>query len=886
MTGNIRRWAIVFICVSLLTGKADATGFTLTVNVVGSGSVTRNPTNAIYPNGAAVTLTAISNDPTWYFSNWSGDINGTNNPTNVTMNANKVITATFQQFNVFTVTLATNGQGTIALNPAGGIYSSNTTVTVTATPSAGWIFAGWSGSTNGNTNPLSLAVNTNLSLTGTFAQLPAFDVQPQIVTNSIGSTASFSSHSVGTAPINYQWFFGGNFLAGATNTTVSVTNVQLANAGNYFVVAMNSYGNATSSIAALVLTNVGGSTNAVSICNEANLRAAIQAGGWVSINCNGTIALTNTINIANNVILDAQNVSFTISGNNTVRLFYIAPGAALSATNVIFANGCVSNNTADGGGIYNDGGTVTLVSCVLTNNFAESYLSSGSPVGSASLSRGGAIFNRNGIVSLFDSGLYNNMAAGLYSTSLLTWYVYGGAIYSSNGTVKIINCNFSSNLCTSIDPGPSFEDGSAYGGAVFQASGSLLVTNSIFASNQAFGGNGGGLDDIPGPAFGGAFCVIGGIAIVDHSQFLGNIANGDNLAKYPQSGYGGAIYSSSSLIAESCTFAANQALAGNSTVDGSVTGQGGAIYNAGSAILSRCSVFSNSVQGSAGIEYGGFQDEPGGPGLGGGICNTATLTATNCTIALNTAIGGAGSHIGSAAPNGNALGGGIFNSINATSILMNVTIASNCCIASGAGSLHTFSGFSPSNGLAAGVQIANTNGTLRLHNSIIAYGGTNGNAYGTITDDGFNISDDGSANLFGGSSYNFTDPQLGPLDYYTGPTPCMALLSNSPAIDFGDSSGAPDTDQRWSSRPHGDGVDMGAFEFYETNHVVSLKLMNSATALSFMAYPGIIYHLQSSTNLTFWSDVTTFGPFAATTNLTQMLSSQGAGGHFLRLRWP
>src|SRR5277367_2870733 len=141
MTGNIRRWAIVFICVSLLTGKADATGFTLTVNVVGSGSVTRNPTNAIYPNGAAVTLTAISNDPTWYFSNWSGDINGTNNPTNVTMNANKVITATFQQFNVFTVTLATNGQGTIALNPAGGIYSSNTTVTVTATPSAGWIFA-------------------------------------------------------------------------------------------------------------------------------------------------------------------------------------------------------------------------------------------------------------------------------------------------------------------------------------------------------------------------------------------------------------------------------------------------------------------------------------------------------------------------------------------------------------------------------------------------------------------------------------------------------------------------------------------------------------------------------------------------------------------------
>ena len=67
--------------------------------------------------------------------------------------------------------------------------------------------------------------------------------------------------------------------------------------------------------------------------------------------------------------------------------------------------------------------------------------------------------------------------------------------------------------------------------------------------------------------------------------------------------------------------------------------------------------------------------------------------------------------------------------------------------------------FSGTNGFAAGVQIANTNGTLQLLNSIVAYGGTNGNAYGPITDLGFNISSDGSAN-FRSLSFNFTDPQL------------------------------------------------------------------------------------------------------------------------------
>lgn len=112
-----------FVSLWLAANTADATTFTLSANVVGSGSVGRNPTNSngVYPAGVNVTLTAISNNPSWYFSGWSGDASGTDNPLNVGMDSNKVITATFLQLPSYTLTLATNGQGGISLSPPGGI---------------------------------------------------------------------------------------------------------------------------------------------------------------------------------------------------------------------------------------------------------------------------------------------------------------------------------------------------------------------------------------------------------------------------------------------------------------------------------------------------------------------------------------------------------------------------------------------------------------------------------------------------------------------------------------------------------------------------------------------------------------------------------------------
>jgi hypothetical protein len=94
----------------------------------------------------------------------------------------------------------------------------------------------------------------------------------------------------------------------------------------------------------------------------------------------------------------------------------------------------------------------------------------------------------------------------------------------------------------------------------------------------------------------------------------------------------------------------------------------------------------------------------------------------------------------------------------------------------------------------------------------VANSSSGSNCFGVMVDGGHNISSDGSANFSAPGSWNNTDPVLGPLADYGGPTPTMALLAGSPAIDAADAASCPETDQRGIIRPFGAGCDIGAFE--------------------------------------------------------------------------
>jgi hypothetical protein len=81
---------------------------------------------------------------------------------------------------------------------------------------------------------------------------PAIVTQPSTQTTFPGSNVTFSVTASGSA-LAYQWKFSGTNLPGATNSALVLTNVQLPQAGPYFVTITNSAGTTNSAVALLRL---------------------------------------------------------------------------------------------------------------------------------------------------------------------------------------------------------------------------------------------------------------------------------------------------------------------------------------------------------------------------------------------------------------------------------------------------------------------------------------------------------------------------------------------------------------------------------------------------------------------------------------------------------
>ena len=180
----------------------------------------------------------------------------------------------------------TTNAPSITAQPQSQIVSpgSNVTFTVTASGTAPLAYQWLFNNTNlaGATTNFYIVINaqftnagnysvtiTNLagSINSSNAVLTVSNLPPGILTNPaaqsvfVGGSATFSVTATGTAPLFYQWRFGGTNLAGANTNAYSLTNIQLTNAGNYSVVITNFAGSITSSPALLTVnTNITGTT--------------------------------------------------------------------------------------------------------------------------------------------------------------------------------------------------------------------------------------------------------------------------------------------------------------------------------------------------------------------------------------------------------------------------------------------------------------------------------------------------------------------------------------------------------------------------------------------------------------------------------------------------
>ncbi|MDB6066553.1 MAG: thrombospondin N-terminal-like domain protein, partial [Pedosphaera sp.] len=88
------------------------------------------------------------------------------------------------------------------------------------------------------------------------ASVPVIVTQPASQSVLAGTNVTFAVVAMGAPPLNYQWQFGLANLAGATNSSLTLSNVQTSQAGVYSVVVYNALGTATSSNATLTVTPV------------------------------------------------------------------------------------------------------------------------------------------------------------------------------------------------------------------------------------------------------------------------------------------------------------------------------------------------------------------------------------------------------------------------------------------------------------------------------------------------------------------------------------------------------------------------------------------------------------------------------------------------------
>lgn len=613
---------------------------------------------------------------------------------------------------------------------------------------------------------------------------------------------------------------------------------------------------------------------------QADLEYALIGGGTATFACSGTIVLTNTITISADTILDGNGYNVTISGGNAVRIFQVAPSVSFWIKSLTLSDGrVVGANGADGappspgqdalaGAILSQGGTITLTSCVLSNNSVQAGNGGNQASGAAIPATGGAAFGGALYVSGGSLNMTNCRITGNTITSGMgTIGAYtnsgaagdagdaaGGAIYLLNATATLQNVVASGNGATGavgtagwyITEGLGSRGGTAAGGLIYATNSTVTVANSTLSSNLANGGGviGYPLEISPGSGSGlGACLFISGSssAVIQFSTLTANAATGGNGYRYapPGAGLGGAVYNLGSLQVLGTRFTTNQCFSGPI---GFIQrpARGGAIYSEGPLIINECTLNSNAATGG--------NTAPGAPAEGGAIWTSNSFSATNCTFTINLALGGSGGEGPGGGPSqgGAGQGGGIMTSSGGT--LINLTLSGNNAVSQ-------ISTGPPGPAQGGGLAVTNTSPTLR--GTIIANSPNGSNVWGVITDGGYNICSDGSAGFSATGSQNNTDPMLDVLANNGGPTPTMALLSGSPALDI-IPSGFPATDQRGVLRPQGPRADAGAYERTLAPPPPLLSItMNGSVSISFTAQGGSIYRLLSSTDFVTWTSVAT-----------------------------
>ncbi|CAM1362881.1 exported hypothetical protein [Tenacibaculum litopenaei] len=321
----------------------------LVINAVG-GTVASNPGNAggVYQDGTVVNLTATPASG-YQFDGWSGAATGTNATVNITMDADKTVTALFSKIQRTLTITAVNGTVTSNPTPNGGTYNDGVQVSLTATPAAGYQFDGWSGAASGTNTTVSVTMDANKAVTALFSK-----IQRSLIINATNGTVSTNPNptngkyndgtvvSLTATPAAGYQFDGWSGAVTGTNATVSVTMDADKTVTALFSKIQRSLTiNATNGTVSTNPNPTNGKYDHGTVVSlTATPAAGYQFDGW-----SGAVTGTNA------------TVSVTMNADKTVTALFskIQRSLTINAT-----NGTVSSNPNPTNGKYDHGTVVSL----------------------------------------------------------------------------------------------------------------------------------------------------------------------------------------------------------------------------------------------------------------------------------------------------------------------------------------------------------------------------------------------------------------------------------------------------------------------------------------------------------------------------------------------
>ncbi len=230
LTGNANPEQVTMDSAKTVLAVFAPDGFTLDVNITGGGTVTLDPSGGVYSAGTLVGLTVTANAG-WHFDRWEGALTGSATSTQITMDADKTVTAVFER-DQYTLTVSSEGGGSVTLDPPGGVYPSETVVTLIPNPNVDSRFEAWDGNLRGTKQPATITMDGNKNVYAMFMPKLLTNLQPSNLC-AVGSTLYFLGNGLYSG--RELWKSDGTF----EGTTLVKDLVPGNNGAIYYLVNLN-----------------------------------------------------------------------------------------------------------------------------------------------------------------------------------------------------------------------------------------------------------------------------------------------------------------------------------------------------------------------------------------------------------------------------------------------------------------------------------------------------------------------------------------------------------------------------------------------------------------------------------------------------------------------